>query len=71
MNTQRIVDNAGNIVFLQAGFLGSLNDAGNFNLMERIGAGAKDAARKTEFFAYVFSRKRRANQRKKIQGSVC
>ena len=32
MNTQLIVDNLGNIVFLQAGFLGSLNDAGNFNL---------------------------------------
>ena len=31
----------------------------------------KDAARKTEFFAYVISRKRRANQRKKIQGNVC
>ena len=39
MNTQLIVDNAGNIVCLQAGFLGSLNDAANFNLMERIGAG--------------------------------
>lgn len=39
MNTQLIVDNLGNIVFLQAGFLGSMNDSGNFNLMERIGPG--------------------------------
>lgn len=39
MNTQLIVDNVGNIVFLQAGFLGSLNDAGNFNLMDRMGPG--------------------------------
>ena len=39
MNTQLIVDNVGNIVFLQAGFLGSLNDVGNFNLMVRIGPG--------------------------------
>lgn len=39
MNTQLIVDNLGNIVFLQAGFLGSINDAGNYNLMERIGPG--------------------------------
>ena len=39
MNTQLIVDNLGNIVFLQAGFLGSMNDAGNFNMMERIGPG--------------------------------
>ena len=31
----------------------------------------KDAARQTEFFAYVISRKQRANQRKKIQGNVC
>lgn len=30
-------NNVGNIVFRQAGFLGSLNDAGNFKLMERIG----------------------------------
>ncbi len=28
MNTQLIVDNIGNIVFLQAGFLGAMNDAG-------------------------------------------
>ena len=39
MNTLLIVDNLGNIVFLQAGFLGSMNDAGNFNMMERIGPG--------------------------------
>lgn len=39
MNTQLIVDSLGNIVFLQAGFLGSMNDAGNFHLMERIGPG--------------------------------
>lgn len=36
MNTQLIVDNLGNIVFLQAG---SLNDEGNFMLMETIGPG--------------------------------
>jgi hypothetical protein len=30
MNTQLIVDNVGNIVFLQAGFLGAQNDAANF-----------------------------------------
>ena len=36
MNTQLIVYSLGNIVFLQAGFLGSMNDAGNFHLMERI-----------------------------------
>ena len=41
MNTQLIVDNLGNIVFLQAGFLGALNDAGNYNLMDRIGPGTK------------------------------
>ena len=29
-----------------------------------------DAAWKTEFFAYVISRKRKANQREKIQGNV-
>ena len=39
MNTQLIVDSLGNIVFLQAGFLGYMNDAGNFHLMERIGPG--------------------------------
>ena len=39
MNTQLIVDNIGNIVFLQAGFLGAMNDAGNYNMMERIGQG--------------------------------
>ena len=37
MDTQLIVDNVGNIVFLQAGFLGAQNDAANFLLMERIG----------------------------------
>jgi hypothetical protein len=37
MNTQLIVDNLGNIVFLQAGFLGAQNDATNFLFMERIG----------------------------------
>ena len=36
MNTQLIVYSLGNIVFLQAGFLGSMNDASNFHLMERI-----------------------------------
>ena len=41
MNTQLIVDNLGNIVFLQAGFLGAMNDAGNFNVMERIGPGTR------------------------------
>ena len=39
MNTQIIVDNLGNIVFLQAGFLGGQNDAANFLLMERFGPG--------------------------------
>lgn len=42
MNTQLIVDGLGNIVFLQAGFLGSMNDAGNFRLMERIGPGTNN-----------------------------
>ena len=41
MNTQLIVDNLGNIVFLQVGFLGALNDAGNFNMTERIGPGTR------------------------------
>lgn len=41
MNTQLIVDNLGNIVFLQAGFLGAMNDAGNFNLMQRVGPGTR------------------------------
>jgi hypothetical protein len=36
MNTQLIVDNVGNIVFLQAGFLGAQNDAANFLLMQRM-----------------------------------
>ena len=39
MNTQLIVDNVGNEVFRPAAFLGSLNDAGNFKLMERTGSG--------------------------------
>ena len=48
MNTQLIVDNQGNIVFLQAGFLGYMNDAGNFILMDRIGPGtASDMPRGT------------------------
>ena len=42
MNTQLTVDNLGNIVFLQAVFLGSLNDAGNFNLMKRIVPGTNN-----------------------------
>ena len=37
MNTQLIIDNCGNIAFLQAGFLGAMNDSGNYLLMERIG----------------------------------
>ena len=36
MNTQLIVDNIGNIVFLQAGFLGAQDDSTNYNFMERI-----------------------------------
>ncbi|CAH3026722.1 unnamed protein product, partial [Porites evermanni] len=52
MNTQLIVDNQGNIVFLQAGFLGSMNDAGNFILMDRIGPGtACDMPRRTVLLA--------------------
>ena len=39
MNTQIIVDNLGNIVCLQADFLGGKNDAANFLLMERFGSG--------------------------------
>ena len=39
LNTQLIIDNQGNIFFLQAGFLGSMNDAGNFILMDTIGPG--------------------------------
>jgi hypothetical protein len=39
MNTQLIVDNLGNIVFLQVGFLGAQNNATNFIFMERIGPG--------------------------------
>ena len=41
MNTELIVDNLGNVVFLQAGFLGVMNDAGNLNMMERIGPVAR------------------------------
>lgn len=37
MNKQLIVDSLGNIVSLQASFLGCMNDADNFRLMERIG----------------------------------
>ena len=37
MNKQLIVDSLGNIASLQASFLGSMNDADNFRLMERIG----------------------------------
>ena len=52
MNTQLIVDNQGNIVFLQAGFLRSMNDPGNFILMERIGPGtAYDMPRGTVLLA--------------------
>ena len=52
MNTQLIVDNQGNIVFLQAGFLGSMNDGGNFILMDRIGPGtAYDMPRGTVLLA--------------------
>ena len=52
MNTQVIVDNQGNIVFQQAGFLGSMSDAGNFILMERIGPGtAYNMARGTVLLA--------------------
>ena len=39
MNTQLIVDNVCNNVFLQAGFLGEENEVANFLLMERIGPG--------------------------------
>jgi hypothetical protein len=39
MNTRLIVDSLGNIVFLQAGFLGAMNNAGDFLLMERMGPG--------------------------------
>jgi hypothetical protein len=39
MNTQLIIDNCRNIVFLQAGFLGAMNDAGSYNMIERIGPG--------------------------------
>lgn len=37
MNKHLIVDSVGNSVSLQASFLGSMNDADNFRLMERIG----------------------------------
>jgi hypothetical protein len=39
MNTQLIADSLGNIVFLQAGFLGAMNDAPDVLLMKRIGPG--------------------------------
>ena len=50
---QLMVDNLGNIVFLQAGFLGSLNDAGNFNLMERIGPGTNNDMPPVVIVAYI------------------
>ena len=41
-STQVIVDNSGNIVFVQAGFLGHMNDAGQFQrLLPRIGHGGQ------------------------------
>lgn len=39
MNTQLVIDNEGNIRFLQAGFLGSTHDATSYRLMEPIGPG--------------------------------
>ena len=39
INTELVVDIHGNIIFLQAGFLGAMNNVGNFILMERIGTG--------------------------------
>ena len=36
-STQIIMDNRGNIVFIQSGFLGHNNDSGQFQLMPRIG----------------------------------
>ena len=39
MNTQLVMDNEGHIRFVQAGFLGSTQDAVSFRLMEPIGPG--------------------------------
>ena len=39
MNTQLVIDNDGNIRFVQAGFLGSTHDATSYRLMEPIGPG--------------------------------
>ena len=39
LNTQVIIDNEGNIRFLQAGFLGSTDDALSYRLMEQVGPG--------------------------------
>lgn len=39
MNTQLIIDNFGHLRFVQAGFLGSMNDAGSYGLMTPIGPG--------------------------------
>ena len=39
LNTQLVCDNSGHIRFLQAGFLGSMNDAQTFRLMDQIGPG--------------------------------
>lgn len=36
-STQIIMDNQGNIVFIQSGFLGHNNDSGQFQLMANIG----------------------------------
>lgn len=39
MHTQLVVDNLGHLRFVQAGFPGSINDAGSFGLMTPIGPG--------------------------------
>ena len=39
MNTELVVEIYGNIIFLQAGFLGAMNNVGSFILIERIGTG--------------------------------
>ena len=39
MNTELVLDIHGNIIFLQAGFLGAMNNVGSFILIERIGTG--------------------------------
>ena len=39
LSTQIIMDNQGNIVFVQFGFLGHNNDSGQFQLMPGIGTG--------------------------------